>query len=377
MSSIFHKSTMMLGRLRESLRRRFSPSRLLRRRDGLARIDEGGAGAEWIVARELTAYTVLDASSIPAKRRNGYAATQLARWAPFADPQFHTEWVGGRAMVWAWSRGKVLDDEAVAGSTPPRRLLPESIYRGQPRAEGCELVAMDHGVEGRVWRDFLLATSQWWPQPPSLREWNLFRRSAGLPAENALPEVVAPVEGEAVFVAWTAPKVLGLGEVVGRYRTVAIAAAAGIVTAALALPLFAGAKLLVSNWNLEREIAAQDRGLQEILAAREAAMGDAVAVDALLALRPPAGQVELLAALPGLARGPGLQLMEWRMPEPDRIDVVLQMARPDPRALVEQWEASGRFRAVTVELGRDAKEVNIKAEVVRQPLPAAPAEAAQ
>src|SRR5690606_22254001 len=113
MSSIFHKSTMMLGRLRESLRRRFSPSRLLRRRDGLARIDDGGAGAEWIVARELTAYTVLDASSIPAKRRNGYAATQLARWAPFADPPFHTEWVGGRAMACAWARGKALDAHAV------------------------------------------------------------------------------------------------------------------------------------------------------------------------------------------------------------------------------------------------------------------------
>ena len=38
---------------------------------------------------------------------------------------------------------------------------------------------------------------------------------------------------------------------------------------------------------------------------------------------------------------------------------------PDPRELVESWESSGRFRNVTVELGKDAREVDIKADVVR------------
>lgn len=318
------------------------------------------------MARELSAYTVVDASAVPGKLRRGYASTAAGRWSPFADPQFHFEWNGGKAMVWAWSRAGVLEGDGLEAVSPPRRLTPESLYRGQPRADGESLLAMDRGVEGRVWRNYLLGACQWWPQVPSQQEWNQFRRAAGLAPEASMPAVEA---SELADRTWTPPRAAGLADVVTRHRALAVALACGLGVAVLSAQLAAGLSLVVACWQVDNEIAAQDRGVQTILAAREKAMVDATAVDALLALRPPAGQIQLLTAVSALLPAGGWKLLDWRMPDPGKLELVAQMPKSDPQALVESWEASGRFRNVTVELGRDAREVDIKAEIV----PAAPA----
>ena len=67
----------------------------------------------------------------------------------------------------------------------------------------------------------------------------------------------------------------------------------------------------------------------------------------------------------GLMRG-NWQLQEWRMPQPDRLELVAKMGgSPDARALVAAWEASDRFSDVTAEIGRNPGEVKIKATVGR------------
>ena len=72
----------------------------------------------------------------------------------------------------------------------------------------------------------------------------------------------------------------------------------------------------------------------------------------------------------------GWQLLEWRMPDPTNLQVVLRIAQPDPSALVQTWEASDQFEDVSVDLGRTPDEVSIKARIVRR-TPAAAAGAAR
>lgn len=265
-------------------------------------------------------------------------------------------------MVWAWSMAGVVDGEELEGAARPRRLVPESLYRGHPHVEAETLLAMDRGVEGRVWRNYLLSAGQWWPQAPTLQEWNQFRRAAGLVPVASVPPVESHPLGERT---WTPPHALGLGDMVGRHRTLAIAIVLGLGVAVLSSQLAAGLGLVFARWKIEREIATQDRGVQAILAARERAMADASAIESLLALRPPAGQIQLLAEVTALLPGGRWKLLDWRMPEPGKLELVAQVINPDPRALVESWEESGRFRSVTVELGRDAREVTIRADVAK------------
>lgn len=352
------------------MQRRFSPTRHLRRSDGLDLVEAGGGGHEWIVARELCAYTVVDASAVPAGKRRDFAATAVRRWSPFADPQSHVEWVGDRAMVWAWSRARVLGDaEAAPVQAQPRRLFPESLFRGMPHASGEELVAMDHGVEGRVWRGNVLAASAWWAAPPSLPEWNAFLRGAGMPIMAEVPVATATTLATAP---WSARRPRDLGEMAAHYRSLLVAAAAGITVAVLAAPLVAAVALAVSIGQVEAEIADQDEGLQRILAAREQAGRDADAIRELLALRPPASQVELVAEVAALLPATGeWQLREWRMADPRTLEIVLRMPEADPAALVQAWEASPRFSAVSVDLLDAPGEIGIRAGI--EPLPVAPA----
>ena len=309
---------------------------------------------------------MLDGAAVPVRKRRGFASMAIGRWSPFADPQFHVEWVGDRAMVWAWSRGRVLgtgqDDAVELQALAPRRVLPESLYRGQPLAEGEELLRVDSGVEGRIWRDHVLVASEWWPHVPGLADWNLFRRGAGLPSSAGMPALADAALGD---VAWTAQRGEGWSEVATRHRSAVLAAVVGLATAVLAVPLVAAIALAVSIWQVEQEIASQGEDVQSVLAAREQAERDLAQVDSLLALRPPGAQIELMSAVLGLVP-PDARILEWRMPDPDRIEIDISAARPDPQAMVEAWEGSGRFRDVTAELGRTPQEISIKATIVRR-----------
>jgi hypothetical protein len=68
----------------------------------------------------------------------------------------------------------------------------------------------------------------------------------------------------------------------------------------------------------------------------------------------------VLKALPPSA----WELLEWRVPEPSRLEAVLRMAAPDARAMVGNLEASPVLDAVSVDVGRRPDEVVIKATII-------------
>lgn len=349
------------------LGRGFSPSRWLRRADGLQRIAEGGSGQEWILARDLCAYTTLDGTAVPARKRQNYAQMAVARWAPFPDAQSVVEWVGDRAMVWAWSKGQVVSTDADAVPLPvPRRIMPETLYRGSPGVDEQELVAMDRGYEGRVWQGGFLAAARWWPELPGLEDWNGFRRGVGLSPASIVP---APLAHALAEKPWTASQSRGFGAAVGEQRQILAALAVCIATAALFALLASVAALKFSIWQVEKQIRQRELALDKIIAARDKALADRAAIDAQLASRPPAGQTQLLAEVERLMGGTW-QLQEWRMPDPNHLEMVAKKANPDARAIVSAWEASGRFTDATAEIGRQPDEVKVKATIVRRALEA-------
>ena len=286
----------------------------------------------------------------------------VARWAPFANPQSHVEWMGDRAMVWAWSRDQILDGGQDAEPLlAPRRVLPESLYRGQPQREGEELVAMDAGCEGRVWRGGVLAATRWWPAPPMLVEWNEFRRGAGLQPAQQVPE---PLPYPLAERPWSAPQLRGLGEVVGQQRRLLLVIVTGLAAAAIGTLLVAGIALKVSIWQVDRDIQAQEQALEKIIVARDNALAGQVSINKTLAIRPPAGQVQMLSTVARIMRGPW-QLVEWKMPDADNLQLTVSMPTADPSAIVTAWEASGQFTDVTAEMGAQRNQVVVKARVLR------------
>lgn len=279
------------------------------------------------------------------------------RWAPFADPVFHVAWAGERAMVWGWSSSVVLAPVA-DGERPPRRVLPESLFRGDTAEAGAELVRMDEGFEGRAWSAGALVASTWWPAMPSLADWNLFARGAGLGAVAAVP---GPLDGDLREAPWSAGPAAGAD--FGRHRALAVPAAIAVMLVAIGFPLGSALRLYVETRGLERAITKQEALVAEILSAREGAEADAAEIEALLALRAPVGQIRALAALIRSMPGSGWEVLEWRIPERERVEAVLRIANPDPPSLVRGLEGSGVFRAVGVEMGARPDEVVVKANL--------------
>ena len=308
----------------------------------------------------MCAYTVLDGAAVPPRKRRGFVQMAVSRWAPFPDPQTHVEWRGDRAMVWAWSRARVNQADDGVSLPTPRRIWPESLFRGEPMAEGEQLVAMASGYEGRVWRDGAMQASSWWQEPPSLPEWNEFRRGAGLAPVPSLPEPERPALAAR---AWSAMARAGLGETIGHYRAYAAAAAVGVASLVLAMLLVGNAALAYSSWQVGRDIESREQAIDKIIAARDRALAAQKDVSDELALRPRAGQVELMALVNGGLRGPW-QLQEWKFSGSENLQVTARMNNPDPSAIIRSLEATGRFADVTAELGRRANVVVVKARVL-------------
>lgn len=321
----------------------------------------GGAAQAWVLARSLCAYTRIDCASVPRRERPSFLDLAIRRWAPFPDAMHHVSWSGDQAMVWAWPTS-ALQDPADADARPEVvRCTPESIYLGQPEAEAAGLQACVEGVEGRVWRQGVLHASMWWPQLPSLADWNGFLRGAGLPVQDAVP---APESVPLQAAPWVSHRGPSLGELGRRHgRRLAV----GTVAAAAFLVAWQVGALVPLAWRefaLQRELARLEPSLGPIIGAREAAEADLVRIESLLALRPPRTQTDLMANVAQAAPPGAVRITRWQYDAGDGLQVTLELSQPDPQALVAAYEASPLLDAVSVEPGDGPQRLRLRARVV-------------
>ena len=303
-------------------------------------------------------------AAVPRKRREAFVATAVRRAAPFTDPAWHVAWSGDLAMVWVWPEEELAaaptdvalgDADPLTHSGPVsyiHRFVPESLLRGEAREEGVELIQCSDGVEARAWRQRALYASSWWPQIPDAVTWIAFCRGAGV-APQPLPEVqTLPWRDEA----WTVLQKASLQDTLSQYQRLAIPAA---VAGLLLMATWQAGSLLHVQWgrsHLAAQIAASSRKVSDTLDARSRAEDDLVATQQLLALRPPLPQIRLMAAVGTLLDPMKATVVQWSMPNPTSLEVLVAMRAPDPRALVLAFQHAGLFNDVSVDIGRGGND---------------------
>ena len=164
----------------------FSPKRRLVN-DDTGKVSRGGVfgGQEWVVGRGECQYRREDLRALPARKRMQAGRLAAARHRPSPAALSHVAWVGGVAHFWFWL------DPASAGEGAPRRWVPESVLLPPPASDGVRLLQLARGVEAQHWEHGVLASSQWWPNPPGTEDWLRFVRSTGLDPAT-LPGVPEP-----------------------------------------------------------------------------------------------------------------------------------------------------------------------------------------
>lgn len=342
------------------------PSRWLINRERVERVLTRGRQEEWLVGRELCAFTCLDLSVVPLAKRKAYVKTAVRRLTPFRDCDTHSEFAGSRAMVWIWDQAALIEAARDSGElTKASRVLPESLFRGKSHeGTAVELLDIAGGFEGRAWRGGALIASEWWPQTPNDHEWGEFVRGAGFDMPQAVRAEAAPLSE----IAWGGGG-MSLQSLGARLQAPVAAAVIGLLALAFALPLGSVMRLKAQEAAIDSAVESLDQGLQAIMLARENAERDADQVSRLLALRPPGGITNAWAAMLDATPGGAWQLLEWRLLDPQTLEAVIRLERPDLERIVAAWEASGAFVDVTAELGRAPDEVTMRATLSKRPQP--------
>lgn len=307
----------------------------------------------------------VDASKAPQKQKRDFVGLAVRRAAPFADAGFDVAWApDGRASVWYWSRERVL--QLLVGQAAKRvDFVAEALYVGAPEPDGTQLLALMSGVEGRIWKKSHLVASRWWASAPSLAEWLLFLRSAGVACTSAttIPEAaqtrVSARSWSRAASATNTFRLTGLEQYLPR-----AAFAAGLIFVFVSLAQAGGIlRARTDIWQARAASADLDASLKRILSARENADAELEKINALLALREGQSQTHLLANAVDLMPQGEWQLRVWNQTAPDLIEVSIISPNANPEQIVAAWEASPLFTNVTTELGRD-DEVTIKASIV-------------
>jgi len=324
-----------------------------------------------VVSRGLCLFTTVDASKAPDKERRNLVALAVRRAAPFPDPEFGVAWgPEGHGAVWYWSRARALELLGARGVQARRTdFVPEALYvGGADRPDGAELLELHEGIEARVWRNDRLVADRWWPAMPSAREWQVFLRAAGLPPEHLSAEPPAAQPAPVSLRPWSARSrrqaaLTGLSGLESYLPRAALGLGLA-ATVVIAIQLGSILRSQVDVWRARQAAEALDEPLKRILAARESADRDLLAIQQLLALRPGRSSVALLGEAARLLPPRDWQIRQWNQTTPERIEVTLVMPNPDPQQLVASWEESPMFANVTTDLlGRNG-EVVVRADVV-------------
>lgn len=320
------------------------------------------------MGRALCLFTRIDASKAPDKQKDDLVALAVRRAAPFLDPDFSVAWgPDGQAAVWYWSRSRVVEILADRQISARRiQFTAQALHVHTGCTSGGELLLLDEGVEGRVWRNGTLIADRWWKDVPSDLEWREFLRGAGWQAHDA--EVPEPVPVELSSKPWGTRarrlnRGLRLADADDYYMgTVATLGLAFVLVASLQLGMIA------RNWmdgsRAEKAISGLDDELARILAARNATDRNMEEIRNLLALQDSAPLLALLAEASRLMPESDWRIKHWNQPTPAQLELTLSMPDTNPELLVQRWESSPMFDGVTADIVGRSGEVVIHAGVI-------------
>lgn len=324
----------------------FSPQRHLQQRTETVR--QPGKG-EWVIGRGLCHYRVFNLAELSPNRREEGLALQIRQWCPFTECASYAVWKGAYAQVWVWDRKR---QEVAAEGLKPAAVMPESVLRGAPLAEGVRLIQCGEGVEAQIWRAGCLRASHWWPQAPEPREWNYFRRAHQLPPELPMPALETP---QLAARPWGKPRR-------GGQEATDLLLGAALFAAIYAWQGVALWKTQQALAGVEQRIEALNQTAGSILAARNEASQARQQVADLLALNPYPGQLELFALVGENLPKNGAHLIEWFY-QTGELRFTVEAPEINPRWYVETFQNLPLLREVKAESGAKPNQITLGARL--------------
>lgn len=317
---------------------------------------------QWVLARPLYRFRVIDLTQVPAKSRPQALHLELSQWTPFASSGYYIGWHGSRASVWAWDAEKIHQAIAAQGLQPQRtRVIPESALH-TPQESGLRLTHCLDGYEGQLWQNGHLDHSRWWAQSPQPDEWLMFQRDAGiLPAEQR-HQPPAPEASSLNLQPWISESDSSGDQALQTERLIA---ALGILL--LLIPtLWSGFSL----FKLQRGVAAlqtQQAQLQNeasaITRSRLESLDSLTRINELLSLEPYPSQLDLMAKLATVLPKDDSYIKEWDFQQ-GRLKVTISSSRDlSATFLIGALQQAGPFREVMALPGNDPKNVTFQMEV--------------
>lgn len=227
-----------------------------------------------LVARSLLRVRVFSLTALPVRERMSSLRAQAQAWQPFPDSRTTVALRAGWGLALAWDRAEVTQRLVDAGCEPASvTLVPEPLMV-PPLGDGIRLLRGLDGFEAQRWVEGWLRVSRWWPELPSLSQWQEFERLS-----NAIPDTTpTPEPPTAEVTRWQSAPWAAMSSV---------DAASGALAPLEQLALVVGGGLLLAAtaavarqaWEADASIDAQARELQSLqlraaptLAARDKAL---------------------------------------------------------------------------------------------------------
>jgi hypothetical protein len=342
--------------LRNQLTALFSPTRRLVE-DHAPILHQGGplGAMEWVVPRAQCHYRRIDLSALPARQRMAAARLTAQRYEPGPGAVHHLAWTGAIAHCWTWTQPLLRVVQQLDG------WIPETLLRAPPVMDGPRLLGQYVGVEGQLWRDGQLQSSQWWPQPPALDAWRRFLRAGGLSsaAVEPLPDIQIM---EWLPAPWGDLRRSLPGSPAARERMAWVGAAC-VVALGLGWQLLAQAHWVVAKARVDSEVATLRAQATPLLEARERADVALAALQDLRGLQQGVSDYLLMAQvlrpLPAEVR-----LSGWQR-ENNRLRVAVAGAQPDPRPYVSAYQSDPLLAGVTATPSNDGAAMELDFTLAR------------
>jgi hypothetical protein len=310
----------------------------------------------YLLARELCAFQMFEAGSLPQGRRR-QAAILFARTAsPYVSSGVFLSKAGPDFGVWWWDRDRLA--QLMPGLAPNALLRPESL--AQPSGEGWRIVRLSHGFEAQLWINKTLRASSWRRDAFDAAAWSAFvrlqRGDLDAPAAPPAP-VVLPIAEDSPAVS--------AGSLELTPRQAAIMAGSATVVAVVFSSLF----LLGQGLGLAQDRRAVEAETEQLRAATPAASQSAELQEARRVL---AAYAEIERRTnPLTATGAALGALALHEIEPSRMEadeesltVTLPYASLEAiDDIVAELEGSGYFTEVEPQTDVGAQSLTITMKV--------------
>jgi len=303
---------------------------------------------------------------------------KIQDWLPYRPSGHISITTPKHQLVWAWDKAKA-DLMLRAQGLNPRRVtfVPETLMMA-PAINEIRLTKCMDGFEGQIWVDKVLIETRWWPESPNAQEWVAFQRGAGTKPDQMLANTPKPMAQAWLARPWGNDR-NSLAAIITSFEPRDLAAAA-IFT--LALPFLylasAGIKTQLLAGDTNDRIAKLEATAAPVLSAQTAALSGIAQIKSLSALDPYPAQISVMAKVAALMPKDGARFVEWSYQAGD-LEVGIQSTAPiDARTYVQQFEASGAFKDVSVDrsnpLISKLKMKVLQRDAVTNPANAAPAD---